>query len=78
MDLSSTKDKVLGVAERHPHILLAIVIVLVILLIVMYFNPCGWSLGSLRTNRRKKKCKLDDESEMDMLIDSINEKQRRK
>lgn len=75
------KNRVLEFAENHPYILLAVISVLVILIIIMFLNSCGYNvpgMGEGKGKKKKKKEPLDDEEEMDELIASIHSKQRRK
>lgn len=68
-------NKILEFAESHPYILLAIVILLIIAIIYMYINSRAKTEKA--TARRKKK-KPIDEDDLDELVDTIHDKQKRK
>ncbi len=75
-------QKITAFAENHPQLLLAIVVVLVIVILFMYLNSCGWDLKVASGCKKKsKKCASitnDEENELDELIESIHQKQKRK
>jgi hypothetical protein len=73
----ASKNRVLEFAETHPHLLLAAVGVLCVLLLSMYLYNNGW-FGSKQGFKKKKNEPLDDDEEMDTLIDSIHTAQGKK
>jgi hypothetical protein len=63
---------ILEFASQHPHALLAINVVLIIIIVVMlYTNWCG---RQAPVGKKKQKL-LENEEEMDELIESIHRKQ---
>lgn len=71
--MDSIKNTILSTAEGHPYMMLMAIIILILIIVVMWFNP-GEYFG------KSKKCKkknLESADEIDELIESINEKQKR-
>ena len=68
--MDGVKESVLNFSENHPHLLLAAVVIMVIILLYTYIWPtvAGVVIG-------KKKEPLSDKEEMKDLIDSIHKKQ---
>lgn len=67
------KNKVTEFAEGHPHVLLGAIGVLIIVILVMYLGSRGYSI----TPRKKtKKTPETEDEEVDVLIESIHEKQK--
>ncbi len=75
MDLESGPNVVLKFAEGHPYVLLAAVIVLIIIVLIMLISPT--SMPKLPSLCKRKKPPLDSEDEVDKLIESIHNKQKR-
>ena len=71
--MESTINPILEFSVCHPYVLLALVIVLVIVLTGICVWPCIWGKG-----RNKKKEDDCEDTELDSLIASINEKQKKK
>lgn len=71
--MESPGNAVLEFAVGHPYVLLALVIVLVIVLTGICVWPCV--SGRARNKKKQEDC---EEEELDDLINSINEKQKKK
>lgn len=69
-----SKNKILEFAEQHPYVLIAVIAVLFIIILLMYFSPS--TLGM--KEKLKKGPKNIDEDEMDELINRIHEKQKKR
>lgn len=80
IDDSNKSNKILEFAEGHPYVLLAVISVLIILVIIMFLGSCGYNIPMVGCKKGKKKKKeiIDDEDEIDELITSIHNKQKRK
>lgn len=73
----SKKSKILEFAEAHPYVLLAAIAVLVIVVLVMIFGKkVAPSISSLCG--KKKKEPLNEDDEVDELIESIHNKQKKR
>ncbi len=70
-------NKVLTFAESHPYILLAAVVVLILIILVMMFGGSIPGVSHFQARKRAKE-RLDDENELDTLIESIHNKQKKK
>lgn len=69
------KNRVLEFAELHPHLLLAAIAVLVLIIVYMFVSSLGWFSGTKKESM--KKTKDDDSDDFDELIQSINDKQEK-
>lgn len=82
VDEVSIPQKITAFAENHPQLLLAVVVVLIIVILFMYLNSCGWDLKVASGCKKKSKKSIsisnDEENELDELIESIHQKQKRK
>lgn len=75
------RNKVFEFSEKHPYILMAVVVVLVLLVGYFFLKDMCWPIS--KTNKRKKKSSDGDEpgdekTQIDELIESINRKQAAK
>ncbi len=77
--ISDTKDKVMGFIDSHPRILLIVVVALIVVMITFYLYSNGYINKSNFKGRKLGKQSADSpgEDELDRLIDSIHEKQKR-
>ncbi len=80
METPSTGQKgnrVLEFAEAHPYILLAAIVVLILVILIMMFGGSVPGISHIQARQRMKE-RLADESELDALIESIHNKQKKK
>jgi len=68
------KNKVLEFAEGHPYVLLGAIGVLIIVIVVMFMGGRGYGTGGVK----KKKAPENEDEEVDVLIESIHDKQKSK
>lgn len=73
---TSSKNHVLVFAESHPQLLLGAVIGLVIIIVIMILYWRGWFGGEKMTDRKPRRTRVEVD-ELDELIESIHQKQRR-
>jgi cytochrome c-type biogenesis protein CcmH/NrfG len=78
MELEEDKNRILSFAEGHPYVLLASIAILVIVILIMYFNSRGYNVMGLASGKKSKKKKSSDADEdtVDELIDDIESKQK--
>ncbi len=72
---ASKKYKVLEFAEAHPYVLLGTILMLIVIILIICFGNRVPVLSGLCKRRKES---LEDEDEMDKLIESIHNKQKKK
>ena len=78
MESIGVKDKILEYVDGHGQLMFALVIALIVIIIAMYLNSCGWDLkvASGCSKKSRKSATFDEEDEIDSLIESIRSKQK--
>ena len=77
--VNNVKGKVMDYVDAHPRILLITVTVLIIILLVFYLHTHGYiSKSGFKGKKGGRRGNMSPDEELDSLIESIHEKQKRK
>jgi len=76
--VNNVKTKAMEFVDAHPRILLIAVAVLVIIILVFYLHSRGYLSKAAFKGRKGGRSNMSPDEELDSLIESIHEKQKRK